>query len=58
MDEDQYLEYCRKYTEQMGMPFDEGMVRRHYQQMKAAYEAQKQGSAHGTPAAVASPAAL
>ncbi|KAL4521348.1 hypothetical protein Ndes2526A_g01556 [Nannochloris sp. 'desiccata'] len=31
MNEDQYLEYCRNFTQQMGMPFDEAMVRRHYQ---------------------------
>jgi hypothetical protein len=31
MSEDQYLEYCRNFTQQMGMPFDEAMVRRHYQ---------------------------
>lgn len=37
MTEEQYIEYCKKYTEQMGMPFDEGMVRNHYQQMKSQF---------------------
>jgi len=37
MDEEQYVEYCKKYTEQMGMPFDEGIVRRHYKQMKETF---------------------
>lgn len=34
MSEQEYIDYCKKYTEQMGMPFDEGMVRNHYEQMK------------------------
>jgi len=40
MTEEQYIEYCKKYTEQMGMPFDEGMVRNHYQQMKSQFTQQ------------------
>lgn len=33
---------CRLMT-QMGMPFDEGMVRQHYKQMQASSAAQGQG---------------
>lgn len=40
MTEEQYIEHCKKYTEQMGMPFDEGMVRNHYQQMKSQFPQQ------------------
>lgn len=38
MSEEDYLEYCKKYTAQMGMPFDEEMVRRHYRAMQQAWQ--------------------
>jgi hypothetical protein len=38
MSEEDYLEYCRKYTAQMGMPFDEEMVRRHYHASRQALQ--------------------
>ncbi len=47
MSEEQYLEYCRNFTQQMGMPFDEAMVRRHYQTMKDSYQQQHAGSQQG-----------
>jgi hypothetical protein len=40
MSEAQYLDYCRNFTQQMGMPFDEAMVRRHYQTMKENFQQQ------------------
>lgn len=43
MTEEEYIEYCRKYSQQMGMPFDEAMVRNHYKQMKE----EKQNGGHG-----------
>lgn len=39
MTEEQYIAYCRKFTAQMGMPFDEKQVKEHYKKMKAEYEA-------------------
>ena len=35
MSEEEYIEYCKNYMSQMGMPFNEAMVKNHYHQMKA-----------------------
>ncbi|KFM23130.1 hypothetical protein F751_3321 [Auxenochlorella protothecoides] len=35
MSEEDYLEHCRKFTAEMGLPFDEAVVRQHYHNMKA-----------------------
>lgn len=48
MTEEQYIAYCKKYTAEMGIPFDENQVKEHYSKMKAEYEAslnQKQDDA-------------
>lgn len=38
MSEEDYLDHCRKYTAQMGMPFDEEMVRKHYHASRQALQ--------------------
>lgn len=52
MTEEEYIQYCQKYTAQMGMPFNDEMVRRHYRSLKEAFEAQAQGGADVSPVAV------
>lgn len=34
MEMEDYVEYCREYARTMNVPFDEGMVRTYYKQMK------------------------
>ena len=45
MDEEQYVEHCRKSMEQMGMPFDEAMVRQHYKNIRDNYQQAQGGEA-------------